>query len=195
MINVDEEQVVDETAAEEELEANDEDNALDTEETASDEEAEQVETGEDNDAGDERRGRAKAHIDRLKEENRQLKERLKEGAKGGEKGGQEGLASNELLFRTYLGQQGYTNRDVQDAAIERAKKLGLSVDQMLADPDEKAFLDIKAQRIKTTQASSRPTGKGGGSKKDAKWYADNNVLPDDPAMRVEVWNLLADRDR
>lgn len=190
--NVDD--VVEETT-EEELEANETDNALDTEEPEVGDEEAEIETGTDfQDDGDARAERARNQINRLKEEVRRLKSE-RSGEKGGQKGDEPQVASSDLLYRTYLGQQGYTNRDVQDKAIDRAKRLGMSVDQLIADPDEKAVLDAAVQRIKATNASARPTGKGGGSKKDAQWYVDHNQLPEDPSMRVAVWDILAAQER
>lgn len=183
------EDVVDETN--EDLEANPEDDVLDTETGSIDEETAEVEDSETDDR-DSARDRATNQINRLKDEIRRLKSE-KSGQEGGQK--TEGLASSDLLYRTYLGQQGYTNRDIQDKAIDRAKRLGLSVDQLIADPDEKAVLDAAVKRTATTNAQARPTGKGGTRTKDAKWYADNNVMPTDPKLIPEVWAILADRDR
>lgn len=189
--NVDE--VVDETT-DEELEANQDDNALDTEEQEVDDAEGEVEDGQDLSGDGGRAERARNQINRLKDEIRRLKSE-KGGDKGGPKGEAQEVASSDLLFRTYLGQQGYSNRDVQDKAIDRANRLGMSVDQLIADPDEKAVLDAAVNRMKATQASARPTGKGGSSKKDAQWYVDRNQLPDDPQLRVEVWNILAEQER
>lgn len=197
--NVNDELDIDEN--EEELEANELEDAPNTEETEADAEAEQVEDddADEHDANSEdrsdARSRAKAQIDRLKEEVRRLK--AEKGSQEGDKKGsaQESVASNELVSRTYLGTKGYSNEAIQDKAIERAERLGMSVDQLLRDPDEKAVLDAAVKRMTAKAASSRPTGKGGSKTRDANWYADNNVMPDDPKLVAEVWEILANRDR
>lgn len=185
----------------EELEANETDYAPDTTESETDAEAEQVEDDgadeqdADSDDRNDARSRAKAQIDRLKEEVRRLKAE-KSNEKGDKEGGsQASVASSELVSRTYLATKGYDNEAVQDKAIDRAERLGMTVDQLLRDPDEKAVLDAAVKRMTTKAATSRPTGKGGTRTKDAKWYADNNVMPEDPELVAEVWKLLADRDR
>lgn len=193
------EDVVEETT--DELEANTDDDALNTEEQETDDEASELEDGDDlSDDEQARRERATNQINRLKEQNKKLKEQLEKGGVSSKESGQKGgeaqeIASSDLLYRTYLGQQGYTQRDVQDKAIDRAQRLGMSVDALLADPDEKAVLDAAVRRITAQNASARPTGKGGASKKDAHWYVNNNQLPDDPDLKVEVWKILAEKER
>lgn len=192
--NVQEEEVVEETT-EDELEDNDNDHEF----TGADSE-ESIEESEEQTSGDlqgndaERnsaRDRATAQIDRLKKENRDLKEQIRKSGTSDKESG----VSSDLVSRTFLSTEGYKNREIQDKAIERAERLGLSVDQLLADPDEKAVLDMAVKRITTTQASSRPTGKGGTRTRDAKWYVEKNIMPEDPKLVAEVWELLAEKDR
>jgi len=159
----------------------------DTEEPTQDTAETEVESG-DTAQTDDRKQRADRQIDRLKA-------RIKELESKGAETTPKAEVDYDLINRTYLETKGFTDDEVQDKAIERAKKLGMSVHQLLKDEDERAILEAKAQRAKAAQASARPTGRGGATKKDAQWYADHGVLPEDPKLIPQVWQILADKER
>lgn len=176
-----------------ELAANQNDNALDSQTGSADgtEDGDETSSSSHEEGGAER---ARRQIDRLKEENRRLKEQI--GSSTGEKGFETPVtADSELLYRAYLTQKGIDQEEVQDKAIERSKRLGVSIDKLLRDEDERQLLELHAKRISSSHASARPTGRGGATKKDAQWYVDNGQMPDDPKMVTQVWKLLAEKER
>jgi hypothetical protein len=182
---------MDETNVEEEIVDNTEDNAPVTEEQETGETAE-IEAADDHadDGGaggttSTPKSRAEAQINRLKKEI----EELKKGQ------GQAPALNNDLINRTYLTASGYKDRDVQDEVLRLAGKFGLTVDQALEDNDIKTRAAALVKQKEVAQASARPTGKGGATKKDAQWYVDHNVMPDDPKLVTEVWAIKAAQEQ
>lgn len=176
----------------EELEANETDDALDTEENQTDAETDEVEDGDSDDESTEAsRARARSQIDRLKEENRRLKEKFKESGLSGEGS----KVASPLVERTFLSQEGITDKEAQQEVIRLAQKLDIPLEEAVEDEDIRLRAEAIQKKAQSRLASARPKGKGGATKKDAQWYVDHNVLPDDPGMRVQVWDILAERDR
>lgn len=202
-----EEKNVHEEVHEEELEANESDDESTTDEAESGEatevedddavsdEDDSGDTGDGGEADDThaRRERAQAQIDRLKEENRTLKDRLKEGDKKGET-----VASNsELVERTYLSAYGYKDKDVQNEVIRLARKFDMSVDQALDDADIKSRADALIKQKQAAQSVSKGTGGASSKKKGLNYHLSyfkkhGDFAPDaSPDMIAKVSDELA----
>lgn len=166
---------------EEELETNDEDDESATDESESGE-APEVEDGTDlsdddgedadNDGDNEtsedrqaRKDRAEAQINRLKEENRQLKTKLKESGEKGEIG-----ANSDLVERTYLSANGYKDRAVQDEVMRLAKKFDMSVDEAMQDADIKERADKLVKAKEAERSISKGTGGSSVKTKGVSYY-------------------------
>ena len=123
-------------------------------------------SGEEGNSREARKARRDAQIDRLKEENRKLKESIKES--GSEKSG---LANNsELIERTYLSANGIVDKDVQNEVIRLANKFGMSVDEAMDDADIKLRADSLIKQKKAKQSVAKGTGGSAQKTRGVNWH-------------------------
>lgn len=178
----------------EDLQDNEDQHASDTTESQTDESASEEQADDSHDSKD----RARNQIERLKRERDEWKRKAEEAGQGGSKSGSQGSQAQVapgLVERTFLAAEGYKEKEVQEEVLKLANKFGLSVDEALEDPDIRLRADGLQKRLQAQQASSRPTGKGGATSRDAQWYADKGILPDDPKLVPQVWKILAEREK
>ena len=124
---------------------------------------------EDTDSGNDRearKARRDAQIDRLKEENRKLKEQAKEnGSK------EEGVATNsELVERTFLSANGIKDREVQDEVMRLAKKFDIPVDEAMDDSDIKVRAEALIKKKAATKSVAQGTGGAAARTKGVAWH-------------------------
>ena len=76
-----------------------------------------------------------------------------------------------LTYKNYLGGLGITNASVQDEAISLAKKMGMAVSQLQADPAIMEILKAKQKVAQTNNAMTKGTGGSALKRKDTDYYA------------------------
>jgi tRNA A37 N6-isopentenylltransferase MiaA len=76
-----------------------------------------------------------------------------------------------LTYKNYLGGLGLTNPTVQDEAISLAKRMGIAVSQLQADPAIMEILQTKQKIAVTNNAITKGTGGSALRKKDVEFLA------------------------
>jgi hypothetical protein len=163
--NVEEElvdnEILDELSTDED-ESGEESEVEDSEDVSGDDDG-----GDSNDDGNSRearKARRDAQIDRLKEDNRKLKDQLKENSSEKEVNN----TSSELMERAFLAANDVKDKDAQNEVIRLADKFGTSVMDAIEDTD----VMMRVNSIVKKKAADRSVAGGtGGSAQKTKGVA------------------------
>lgn len=124
------------------------------------------ESSEEGNSREARKARRDAQIERLKEENRKLKEQAKES--GSEK--EVDATSSELMERAYLASNDIKDKDAQNEVIRLADKLGLSVMDAIEDEDITLRVTSLLKKKKAQQSVAQGTGGSAQKSKGVSWH-------------------------